>query len=375
MKINIIENVRIPTEKAHGYQISKMCEEYSNLENEVNLILPGRENSIKDDLFKFYNLKNNFIVRYLKISKIFFKLNSKYKFKILSLYFYFKLFFKNIDGDLIITRDPCIVFLFKLKRKKVFLEAHYWPEKKRKLYSFCIKKADKIICNSKGTAQKYKEVGLKNIIVAPNGVDLEKFNMSKNKEELRRELELPKDKKIIMYVGHLYKWKGIDMMIDVAEKLKNNKEIIFIVIGGIKNDIEKYQNIIKNKNINNLLFLGYKKKDKIPTYLKSSDLLLLPNVPVSNEAVEYTSPIKMFEYMASQRIIVASDLPSIKEILNNENSVLFKAGDSDDLLKKINRIFEMREDDREKIIKRAFSDVQNYTWEKRARKILDFLKV
>jgi len=352
MKINIIENVRIPTEKAHGYQISKMCEEYANLGYEVLLVVPRRNNNIVDSVFRFYNLKNNFKIKYVSISELFLNLHVKYKFEM----------FKKIISDLIITRDPFIVFLFKLKRKKVFLEAHNWPERKGSIYKFLIRNVDIIICNSKGTAQKHIDEGLKNVVVAPNGVDLKKFNIEESKEELRKEFSLPLDKKIIMYVGHLYKWKGIDSVVDLAEKMRDKGDVIFVIVGGLKNDVEKYKSITKNKKLNNLLFLGHQKKEEIPKYLKTADILLLPNVPVSEESIKYTSPIKMFEYMASRVLIIASDLPSIKEVLNDNNSILFKAGDVDDLFVKVEKSLDMEESDKNKIVKKAYSNVLEYTW-------------
>ena len=87
--------------------------------------------------------------------------------------------------------------------------------------------------------------------------------------------------------------------------------------------------------LDNILILGRKPKNEVPYYLKSADILLLPNIPINKESIEYTSPIKMFEYMASQRLIIASRLPSIEEILNSKNAVFFKAGDAQDLAQAI----------------------------------------
>ena len=76
--------------------------------------------------------------------------------------------------------------------------------------------------------------------------------------------------------------------------------------------------------------------------------------------------------MASKRPIVASDLPSIREILNEENAVLVEPNNPEALAEGIKKILQNPEL-ADKISKQAFRDVQNYTWQKRAQKILGFI--
>ncbi len=111
-----------------------------------------------------------------------------------------------------------------------------------------------------------------------------------------------------------------------------------MVVGGTGNGLIKYRNIIIDNQLSNILFVGHKKQEDTPLYLKASNVLLLPNIPISEESEKFTSPIKMFEYMASGVSVVASDLPSIREVLNEENSVLIKAGSADSLLSGINKV-------------------------------------
>ena len=107
-----------------------------------------------------------------------------------------------------------------------------------------------------------------------------------------------------MYVGHLYKWKGVDTMIEAAKRLKGSNDLLFMFVGGTDQDISQYENIVKEKGITNIVFTGHKSHQAIPQYLKAADFLPLPNAPVSEESEKYTSPIKMFEYMASRRLIL-----------------------------------------------------------------------
>jgi glycosyltransferase involved in cell wall biosynthesis len=86
----------------------------------------------------------------------------------------------------------------------------------------------------------------------------------------------------------------------------------------------------------------------------------------------YTSPLKLFEYMASRRPIVASNLPSLMEILEDKkNSILFEADNERDLAEKINYCIS---NDMTYIVDNAYKDVLNFTWEKRAYNIIKFIK-
>jgi glycosyltransferase involved in cell wall biosynthesis len=99
----------------------------------------------------------------------------------------------------------------------------------------------------------------------------------------------------------------------------------------------------------------------------------LPNSKKSEISKKYTSPMKLFEYMASGIPIVASDLPSIREILNESNSVLV---DPDIPKSIINGIIEVitNKSLANKISEQSFLDVENYTWSKRAINILEFIR-
>ncbi|MFA4941732.1 MAG: glycosyltransferase family 4 protein [Patescibacteria group bacterium] len=214
----------------------------------------------------------------------------------------------------------------------------------------------------------------KNMLVFPDAVDLSIFNIGMDKETARKELNLPQNKRIILYTG---RFKTMDMdkgIIDILKALKIlDNDIIFLAIGGSKKDIIEYEGKAKEENVfDRVKFFGNVNQKTLAIYQKASDLLLMP-FPFTQHFAYYMSPLKMFEYMASQRPIIASDLPSVREILNENNSLLAKPGDSKDLARGIEEILNNKELS-DKISKQAFFDVKQYTWERRVKKILDFIK-
>ena len=369
MKIIYITNARIPTEKAHGYQIFKMCEEFSNQGAEVELWIPTRDNHIKENNFSFYGVKNNFKIREIKSFDfyIYHKYLGKLSFWLQGSWFVLKLLFIRVDKDVIIyTRNPEIGWIFNLKRYKVIVEVHNWPSKDR-LYRFLIKRSNKIITITNGLKKLFLKNSWpeNNILVAPDGVDLKKFDIKIDKIQAKEKLNLPTNKKIILYCGslYLYGWKGVDIFLAAAGTLP--EDYLAILVGGESNETAK----IKNKyGGNNLLLVGRKRHEEIPYYLKSADVLVLPNSGQDEISQYWTSPMKLFEYMAAGRPIVASGLPSIREILNEENAILVEPDNPSALAQGIKDVLNNHSLS-DKISRKAFLDVQQYTWKKRVEKI------
>jgi len=376
MKLIYIANIRLPTEKGHGWQIMKMCETFARSGMEVELVVPWRFNKIKENPFEYYGVEKKFKIT--KIPSLDLVKFGKAGFLIQSLSFakcvFWYVFFRK--ADVIYSRDELPLFflsflnLFALDRKNLFLESHDGR------FNFVIKrvllKCRGIISISEGLKDFYKLNGIdaNKILVAPDGVDIEEFNIDILKEKVRQKLNLPLDKKIILYTGsfYLYDWKGVDVLLE-ASKLFSN-EHLFLLVGGSREDIKKIQNKYKLKNT---MLIGHKLHREIPYYLKAADVLVLPNKKGDETSEKYTSPLKLFEYMASGVPIVASDLHSIKEILNEKNAVLVEPNNFQNLTEGIIKALE-NPDFSDKISKQALLDVSKYTWNKRSVKIIEFIK-
>lgn len=376
MKIIYLTNARIPTEKAHGYQICKMCEEFSNLGVEVELWLPSRKNHIKADPFSFYGIKNNFKINIIN-SFGFYQYNKYLRgfgFWLNGFWFLLHLLFIKIDKKSIIyTRDPEIGWLFSLRGYKTIYEAHTWPENRVKLYKFLFKNINKIVTVTNGLKKIFIEAGYPEtgILAAPDGVSLDEFNIDLDKVSAREKLNLPPDKKIIIYAGHLYGWKGVHDLAEAADLIGGDSLVIFV--GGVDTEAvsfkEKNQRLIASGKI---AVYPHQRHNLMPVWMKAADVLALPNKAGENISKYFTSPLKLFEYMAAGRPIVASNLPSITEILNESNSILVEADKPASLAKGVKKILE-NEALAESLAKQAMADAQNFSWQKRAENVLNFI--
>ena len=385
MKLIYIANARIPTEKAHGIQIMKMCEAFANAGKKVLLIIPWRFNHIKKDPFDYYNVKRNFKIKKLPCIDLipldFILGNFALWIQTFSFLIFAKLYlllkavairgFKSARTsapcDILYTREQFTGLFFK----DFVLEIHSLPKKIKFFHKKIWKKSKKLIVLTGFIKKRLIEIGIpeNKILIAPDAVDLEKFDINISKKEARKGLNLPLDKKLILYAGsfYLYDWKGIDVLLESIKYF--NEDYLFVLVGGNKKEIKKIQNKYQFKHI---LLVGHQSHEKIPYYLKASDVLVLPNKKGDKFSEEFTSPLKLFEYMASKRPIVASGLPSIKEILNENNAILVKPGGSESLAKGIEKA--LRDPDFcAKISKQAYKSVQKYTWNKRVERILRFI--
>jgi len=228
--------------------------------------------------------------------------------------------------------------------------------------------------NSKGLADIYLNQGLpkEKLVVAHNGVELEKFQNAPSKRECREELGLPVDKKIICYSGNIYEGRGVQHLIDASLRLKDS---LFLVVGGLQEDVNMYRRIAQERGAHNFELTGFVPHKMVPLYLLASDILVMPyttkmTIKGGTKAGEFTSPIKLFEYMAAVRPIVATSISSVKEILEDGvNAVLVEPDSADSLFDGIIKIIE-DDDLANRIAIKAGSDIKNYTWEQRARKLL-----
>lgn len=378
MKILFIANARMPTEKAHGIQIAKMCEAFAGAGADVELVVPRRFNKIKSNIFSYYDVKKNFLVRKLPCVDLipFSPLLGAVAYA-LEIHTFAKFVWWHVvlrhrkDRPLVYGRDLWAIGFLPSRCKKIY-EAHRLPKNPGWFFRRLISRVDAFVTITEGLKDDLVKMGVSpnDIFVAPDAVDLAMFDIRDRQEDCRNELHLPTDRQIVMYTGHLYDWKGAETLLDAASMCP---EKLFVFVGGTENDAKKFEKAISDKAIKNVLLVKHTAHRNIPKYLKAADLLVLPNSATEVISSRYTSPLKLFEYMAARRPIVASDLPSIREILNESTATFFTPDNGHSLTNALNMVFMHAEESAQKA-DRAFELVKEYTWHKRAERILNFLK-
>lgn len=227
----------------------------------------------------------------------------------------------------------------------------------------------KFVCISDALANYWREQGMpsEKIIGLHDAVDAEAYKNPVQKEVARDILSLDRRKKIVLYAGSLYKNRGIENIINLA---RHFRELIFIVLGGTKKETENYENIVRNDGVDNVEFKGHVLHHQVKMYLYAADVLLMTwtkKVPTIN----YCSPLKTFEYMASGRPIVGHAFPTIKEVLEDGVTAFLADPDSfDDLRYKLR--LAINSGAASTVGRRAREDALNrHTWDSRCRNIVN----
>lgn len=172
---------------------------------------------------------------------------------------------------------------------------------------------------------------------------------------------------VVAYAGHLYPWKGVDVLLQAVSRVPSVRAL---VIGGHPGeaDLPRLQRVARHLSLSQTMFTGLVDPARVAALLRGADILVLPNVETRISA-GYTSPLKLFEYMAAGRPIVASDLPALREVLQDGvNAILVPPGDPDAMAAAINRLIG-RPAEAERLAKRARVDAADYTWTRRAERL------
>lgn len=367
MKILYVANIRMPTEKAHGLQIMKACEAFKNAGADIELLVSSRKSALAEEPFEYYGIENKFPIKKL------FTLDTvawgRLGFIFQSLLFAFaaQSELKKDPAAVVYGRDEIVLAaLVLLTGRNVFWESHdgAWNIWSR----FLARRARGIITVTKGAVDFYSQKGIDGakLLSVPNGIHLEDFAGPESKEDARARLGLPPGKTIAMYTGKIGGWKGVDTLLDASKLLPEH--IIVAIVGGEEDQIQKLR-----PRYSKVIFLGRRPYGEMKDNQAAADMLILPNTAKDATSVTFTSPLKLFSYMASKRPIIASDLPSIREVIDDDTAVFFKPDEPQDLAQAITFLSGNAEVGTT-VADRAYTRVLGYTWKARAAKILSYIE-
>lgn len=372
MKITYIANIRFPTEKAHGVQIMSVTEAFANLGIDVELLVSDRESLIKDDPFNFYGIETKFPIKKIKTIDLthyghILRSSAYHLERVTFVRGALKYAWANKE-NVFYTRDELTFLVFSLFNIKIFYEMHTMP-RKIFIYKQALKKSSKIVSITNGLKEKLAMSGIEKdkIIVAPDGVNLKKFLVSNKRHEARLRIGLKDDDFVVMYIGLLDEWKGYKTLLE-ASKLLKNEGVKVVLVGGSEKQIEGLK-----KRYKGVIFTPFIPYSELPIIQQAGDILAIPNSKKYDISRVYTSPLKLFAHMASGIPIISSDLPSLREILTEDTTEFFKP---DDPISLSNKIIELKKskEKRTYLYENALKEVRKYSWENRAKIILDAIK-
>jgi len=373
MRILYISNSIIPSRTANSIHVMKMCQAFADNGHNVILLAPDIKKGYEKNtgnIYKYYGVKKNFIINKLWCPNI----KGNFIFFTFSIFLYLLV---NKHFHLVYGRFLHGCYVAALLKKNVILELHDNIFNKKKHIVIIFKRLikskflKKVVVISKALKKIYlknKYLNKDNIQVAHDGADeVKKFKCDLKLKGRKRSLKLG-------YVGHLYKGKGMEIISKIANKL--DKDIEIHIVGGIEKDIKFWKNQISSKNI---YFYGFIPHNKTSNYIKALDVCLLPNQKIVHphgadpsditvNISSFTSPLKLFEYMAHKKPIIASDLPVLREVLNKKNSILVSCDDLEKWIEAINKLKDLKK--RKQIATKALKDFSKYSWKNRALLII-----
>ncbi|MBK3519937.1 glycosyltransferase family 4 protein [Carboxylicivirga marina] len=372
MKLLYIANSYVPSKTANSIHVMKMCRSFALVGHDVTLITfdsSENEESNVENVFAYYGVEQCFSIKKIALRKLKGKMHL-FAFEAIK----FALAFKP---DIVYTRCEIPAVYLSFTKIPFVIEAH------------------KPFINQKGVMgylfrRIFKARNLKRFVAISNVLKqmfLIHFKQDIDSLVLHDAADIPQlDDQLTIkwkgrtealqlgYFGHLYPGRGVDVIIELA---KSNQDADFHIVGGRQKDVDYWREQLVG--LSNIYIHGFIEPSEVAQYRNRCDVLLAPyqrEVWVENkghESSKYMSPLKIFEYMSSKKCIICSDIPVLREVLNNENSLLVSPDKIEEWNAAIKKAFD--EDFRNRLAIRAFEDLKaKYTWNKRAELSLEGIK-
>jgi glycosyltransferase involved in cell wall biosynthesis len=375
MKAIYISNATVPSYTANSIQVMKMCQAMVQRGHQVELLAPRRQiaSDLKDmDIWYHYGINNTFPIRWLPWPGR----AGGHLYGWLSV-----LHALRANANILYTRHLPAAAMGALAKIPTVCELHGMPggytgsfylrlfvrQKHSRSYVVVISNALKqdLIDVYHGLMDKQR------IVVAPDGVDLERFAHLPDPKIARRRLGLDEEGFIAGYSGHFYPGKGIDIILNLASTFP---QIRFLIMGGEPGAVANLRKRVDDSGLRNVLVQGFIPNKELPWYLAACEALLLPIQRIASGSsggniARWTSPMKLFEYMATGRLIIASDLPVLREVLNENNASLCDPDEPESWRKSLERAM-VEEEWRRALAQQARKDAQQYAWTARIDKCL-----
>ncbi|MBN2386579.1 MAG: glycosyltransferase family 4 protein [Anaerolineales bacterium] len=369
MRIVCISASRVPSEAANSLQAMKACQALVQTGHDVTLLVPGAPSGVTvQRLREHYGLALTFPIGWLPGPRRLFPSRAIMR-------------LRSLNPDLLYVWPLQAAALGALRHIPVILEMHDLPSGRigplwyrlflgargaRRVLTITTALRDAL-------AEKYgSRLPPAGMILAPNGVDLERFSALPGPRSARRQLGLP-EKPTVACTGHLYAGRGADLFLELACSFPQAN---FLWVGGRPQEVTAWQARSGSLGLQNVTFTGFVSNNCLPLYQAAADILLMPYgrvIAISSgmgHSARVASPMKMFEYMASGRAILTSDLPVIREVLDETTAVFCPPEEFEAWREALNALL-ADQTRRQALGRRARAQVEQYTWIRRAERALE----
>ncbi len=365
-RVIVVFSGRFPSEKADALFAHENALAFRTVGQKAVLIAPKRlgHGSERRQPYEVVYLPTIDLIRI----PLLWSLASYVNLLVFSCFLYFWLSANARESDIVLCNEPIPLLFASLAVRNILYEIHILPVRHAWFYRMLFRRVTLALPINRWNAQLAELHGLSpgRIVIARSAVDASKF-APMEKRAARRKLGLEDEAAIALYSGHLFGWKGVDTL---AEAARLAPEVTVIFVGGTDTDIASFRK--KYADVANIRVVGRVPHEDVPLWQAAADVLVIPNSGKTKISMHYTSPMKLFEYMASERPILASDLPSIREILTEETGYFATADDPRSFAAMLQKILADKFG-AESRARAARVYAQKHTWEKRAKRILDAL--
>ena len=379
MKILIAAPSYLPSRRANTLQVMKMAQAIQSNGHEVRTLVPDSEKEAKPDweiIAQHYGLRHNLDIQWLSRGASF--RNYDYGFKVIR-------HFHQWGGDILYTRLPQAAAWGSSLNVKTIFEVHDLPGGRMGPWLFRRffrgSGAQRLVVISRALRdaihnQIFPLPDPPFTLIASDGVDFSRYREVPSSHEARLSLQatsipqLPVQNFTVGYTGHLYEGRGISLILDIAQHLP---EFTFLLVGGDPPKVEEVKSEVSHRCLGNVILTGFIPNRELPLFQAACEVLLMPyqcEVAASSggDIARYLSPMKLFEYLACGRVILSSDLPVLREVLDDSNSILLPPEDVGMWVQVLKVI---RNDlPRQQVLgEQARKDSKRFTWKSRAERI------
>lgn len=378
VRVVYIVNARIPNERAHGIQIVRTCEALSRENIDLTLVtstFPGRHTSLTEQ----YGITESFVHRRLFAIDIphvpFRYVVRNASFFVSAIGYLLSVFVESLFSRrrvAVYVRGELMLFLIPLTYlMPIFFETHQ-IRNYAAWYRMALRHVRGIIVVTQNLKQKFIDeyrLPAASILVARDAVDLTMFSSVERDRAVWEKQRISESKTIVLYAGTLAAEKGVDTLALASRFVPDTIHVVFL--GGTEAQVQAFRG--KYGAYTNMSILGRVEHTEVPRYIAAADMLILPDRADFTYSNLFTSPMKLFEYMASGVPIIASRVPSLLEVLTSETALFFESGNAEELGKRIREVTKnpgafLRYGER------ARRAVEAFTWEKRAGAIYAHIK-